>query len=92
MRRLLAILTLGATACAMVQLAPAAATPTASNPGWPAGPGHTIVLDTNTGKVSSISSTTPLSDTLLKHYWSSPGSKTYTLDVYTGRVLSITMN
>jgi hypothetical protein len=89
---LLADLTLGATVCATTQLAPAAAAPTPSIPALPAGPGHTVVVDVYTGEMLLISSTRPLSEVVVKQFESLPGAKTYTLDVYTGRVLSIARN
>jgi methionine-rich copper-binding protein CopC len=91
MRRL-TVLTLGATMCVMTQLAPAHAALTASIPTLPAEQKHTIVVDVHTGEMLSISSGEPLSDEVVKQFESLPGAKTYTQDVYTGRVLSIARN
>ncbi len=90
--RWLAVLTLGATMCAMTQLATAAAAPIPAGPTLPAGQEHVIVVDVHTGEMLSISSTEPLSDVTVKQFESIPGAKTYTQDVYTGRVLSIARN
>lgn len=91
MRRL-TVLILGATMCAMTQLTPAKAAPTPSVRALPAGQEHTILVDVHTGEMLSVTSTEPLSDVTVKQFESLPGGKTYTQDVYTGRVLSIARN
>src|SRR5215217_366220 len=90
-RHLVIAATLGATFCAMAQL-PAAAASNPSTPVFPAGPGHILTIDVRTGELLSVTSTTPLEDAVVKQFDALPGPKAYTLDVFTGRYLSITRN
>ncbi len=78
--------------CAMTQLATATAAPIPSSPTLPAGQEHVVLVDVHTGEMLSISSTEPLSEVTVKQFEALPGAKTYTQDVYTGRVLSIARN
>lgn len=87
-RHLVIVATLGVTLCAMTQL-PAMATPNPPVPVFPTGPGHTLTINVKTGELLSVTSTTPLEDAVVEQFDALPGSKTYTVDVSTGRYLSI---
>lgn len=89
MRRLAVVVSLGTALCATTQLVAAAGTPIQPAPGFPDGPGHTVVIDVRTGEVLSIASAGGLSDADVKQFGGLPGPKTYTMDVRTGRFLSI---
>lgn len=74
--------------CAGTPIGSATAAP--ASPPVPIGPGHAVVMDTRTAELLSITSDRPLSDAVVKQFQALPGVKTYTQDVRTGSVLSIT--
>lgn len=80
----------GAILCAMTQLAPAVAAPNPVGPLLPAGSGTTIVMDPRTGELRSITSSTRLADDVISQFEELAGPKTYTQDVRTGAIVSIT--
>jgi hypothetical protein len=82
----------GTTLCAMTQLVPAFAAPVPAVTVLPAGPGNSIVMDARTGELLSITSTAPLPDAVVKQFDALPGSKAYTQDVHTGRIMSVARN